>query len=313
MEREQVENQSGIAPQVDAVLGLKNETHKNLEETPETYLSVIEKLQEALDTEKAKNVVLKKENEALKNENSKLQKTINHFQRFITTITHDTRALFSRIVQILELFKLDEEYMEKNAHMKKQVEDADEGLSEMREEFDERLELQKKPSFQRVNITDIVKNRLGTLKLLAEEKGIRIITSSSEAEISAITDPARIHTILHNLVSNAVKFTSPGKNISISIYRKNGGISIAVSDEGVGMTPDQVRNLFTKELATSQAGTANEKGFGFGLNICQEYAKEIGGTIKASSEGVGKGSTFTFHIPAEQFQLLEEESIEEKA
>jgi signal transduction histidine kinase len=109
----------------------------------------------------------------------------------------------------------------------------------------------------------------------------------------------RLRQALLNLMSNANKFTEKGTiTISVSQKRENGRdwITLAVTDTGIGMTAEQMGKLF-QEFAQASSTTASKYGgTGLGLAISKRFCQMMGGDITVESE-VGRGSTFTIHLP----------------
>jgi two-component system sensor histidine kinase/response regulator len=105
-----------------------------------------------------------------------------------------------------------------------------------------------------------------------------------------------IKTILRNLVSNAIKFTESGGAINIDAKENSGNITISVSDNGIGIKPDNLKKLFDISEVLTTPGTAKETGTGLGLLLCKEFVEKHGGKIWAESE-IGKGSVFRFTLP----------------
>lgn len=111
----------------------------------------------------------------------------------------------------------------------------------------------------------------------------------------AKADTNMINLVFRNLILNAIKFTEVGGIVSVAAKEKNGFIEVAVSDNGVGITPEVQKILFEKTTGYSTRGTANEKGTGLGLILCKEFVERNGGQIWLESEP-GKGSTFYFTL-----------------
>jgi PAS domain S-box-containing protein len=110
-------------------------------------------------------------------------------------------------------------------------------------------------------------------------------------------DRARLLEIISHLLGNAIQFTGPDGVVTVGIERQDGLLSVAISDNGGGIPPEEARQLFQK---FSQPGRLEEErsgGTGLGLVLCKKLVELHGGTISVSSE-VGKGSTFTFTVPA---------------
>jgi two-component system, sensor histidine kinase and response regulator len=109
-------------------------------------------------------------------------------------------------------------------------------------------------------------------------------------------DKAMISTILRNLISNAIKFSYPGGEISVSVTKNKNGLVVAVSDTGIGIPKESIGKLFQIDQNIKTSGTQNEQGTGLGLILCKEFIEKHGGKIGVESEP-GKGSKFYFNIP----------------
>lgn len=148
---------------------------------------------------------------------------------------------------------------------------------------------------KKLNFNSICNDILNTLRLNADAKNITI-THSSLNDIYLFADPEMLKTTLRNLISNAIKFTNIGGEIIISTYESIDNIIISVSDNGIGINPKILPNLFDISQVHTTEGTANEKGTGLGLLICKDFVEKHDGKIWVESE-VGKGSSFYFNIP----------------
>ncbi len=114
--------------------------------------------------------------------------------------------------------------------------------------------------------------------------------------IVIFADRYMIGTIIRNLVSNAIKFTPSGGTISINSKIENGFAIISVEDAGIGISNENLENLFRIDTKYNRDGTSDEKGTGLGLILCKEFAEKNGGIIKAESQ-LNKGSRFSFTVP----------------
>ncbi len=109
-------------------------------------------------------------------------------------------------------------------------------------------------------------------------------------------DRDHLRLVLRNLVNNAIKFTNEGGCVQVYCQALPKCVRVSVSDTGVGMDQDQVNRLFQLGNQATKLGTANEKGVGLGLLLCQEFLAANGGRIWAESQP-GQGSVFTFELP----------------
>jgi len=129
----------------------------------------------------------------------------------------------------------------------------------------------------------------------AKNKEIKLQHSIDDKD-TGFFDYQMIHTVLRNLVSNAIKFTGLNGVITVNIRLLDKFVEVSVIDNGVGIEQEKINNLFRIDTQVSTKGTANEKGTGLGLIICKEFVKTNGGNIWVKSEP-GKGSQFIFTIP----------------
>ena len=135
---------------------------------------------------------------------------------------------------------------------------------------------------------------------LAEQNNNRLVVKCQENLGSLTVDPMRLRQILLNLLSNACKFTKQGEVTLLARKLVNEGnwIEFAVSDTGIGMTPEQQAKLF-EEFTQADSSTARQYGgTGLGLAITRKLARMMGGDVTLTSEA-GKGSTFTVRLPAD--------------
>jgi two-component system, sensor histidine kinase and response regulator len=122
------------------------------------------------------------------------------------------------------------------------------------------------------------------------------INNCIQSDCMVKADRQLVKMVLRNLLSNAIKFTPDGGLVHITAEEENGVTHIHVTDNGVGMTPEQVQRVLDKGAATT-AGTRHEAGAGLGLKLCQEFIKRNGGTFGIKSKP-GYGSTLSFTLPA---------------
>jgi len=129
----------------------------------------------------------------------------------------------------------------------------------------------------------------------ANNKSITINVIETE-KIIVFADINMLNTILRNLISNAIKFTNNNGTIYIYAQQNNSGVTISVSDNGIGIATEILSKLFDISQMYTSIGTANEKGTGLGILLCKEFVEKHGGKIWVESE-LGKGSEFKFTLP----------------
>lgn len=147
------------------------------------------------------------------------------------------------------------------------------------------------------DITSMIKDVASTINPLVVKNGNVLEIECSENLGAMHADLTKVRQNLFNLLSNASKFTDRG-TIYLKARREEGDwITFQVIDSGIGMTPEQMENLFQEFTQAEASTTRKYGGTGLGLAITQRFCKMMGGDIEVASE-IGKGSTFTLRLPA---------------
>jgi PAS domain S-box-containing protein len=162
---------------------------------------------------------------------------------------------------------------------------------------------------QPINLIDLTKAVLETVRLQAEAKAIQLETGFERAEITISGDLQRLQQILWNLLSNAIKFTPDGGEVEVRISEKvevdnnsddsaiESYVWIEVIDTGIGIAPDFLPYVFDRFYQADSSKTRRHGGLGLGLTIVRHLVELHGGEIFVFSEGEGKGTTFTVKLP----------------
>jgi signal transduction histidine kinase len=152
---------------------------------------------------------------------------------------------------------------------------------------------------QTVHLAPLIDEVADTARQLAQEKNNRLVVEIQENLGTLTVDPMRLRQILLNLLSNACKFTKEGEVNLRASKVSNGGdwVELAVSDSGIGMTPEQQARLFEEFTQADKTTAQRFGGTGLGLAITRKLARMMGGDVTVSSEP-GKGSVFTVQLPA---------------
>jgi signal transduction histidine kinase len=141
----------------------------------------------------------------------------------------------------------------------------------------------------------IVDTVRGSLRSLAEEKGLEFIAAVQEDIPPALGDWKRIAQCLMNLAGNALKFTKQGR-VEIRVEGQGETLLFRVTDTGIGIPADQIDHVFAEFRQVDATVTREYGGTGLGLSITKKFVEMHGGRIWVESEP-GKGSTFSFTIP----------------
>ena len=222
---------------------------------------------------------------------------------FVAIVSHDLRSPLTAILGASEIL-LSEEYME--PPLAPDQRELVENIQSMGEQqlhlVNDLLDLAKIESGKlelNPTVTDlekVIKQCHNTLKVLAENKNISLKTNFAEQVPKIMVDVPKISQVINNLVSNAIKFTAPGGEVTIRLEKDDIFVKISVSDTGEGMQPEELQLLFNKFQQLKSRGTSGERGTGLGLSICKNLVELHQGEIWAESRP-GIGSTFSFTLP----------------
>jgi len=131
---------------------------------------------------------------------------------------------------------------------------------------------------------------------IAQSKNLKLLNSVPEEITLVEADENRVQQILHNLLGNAIKFTTKGQ-VEITAEEKDTMLAISISDTGIGIAKDKFQNIF-KSFEQGDGSTQREYGgTGLGLSVTKQLVELHGGIIEVVDSEVGKGSTFTFTLP----------------
>jgi PAS domain S-box-containing protein len=148
-----------------------------------------------------------------------------------------------------------------------------------------------------VELTSIVETAIDTVRPAAEARDIEIEKHFDEHPALVSGDAERLQQIVWNLLSNAIKFTPKGGRVSVSLERADQTAQITVTDTGKGIEPEFLPYVFDRFRQADGSSTRKHGGLGLGLAIVKHLVELHGGTISATSEGVGKGAAFAVRLP----------------
>jgi PAS domain S-box-containing protein len=149
-----------------------------------------------------------------------------------------------------------------------------------------------------VYLTTVIDAAIESLRPLAEAERVSIERKIDYAGGAVMGDASRLQQVIWNLLSNAIKFTPAGGKVLLRSTRAGSMIEITVSDTGKGIAPEFLNRLFERFAQADSSSTRPHRGLGLGLAIVRHLVELHGGTVQASSEGEGKGATFTVRLPA---------------
>lgn len=243
--------------------------------------------------------VVKKQKE-LEEQNTQLHQMNDVKNKLFSIVSHDLKSPFNAFMGITDLMlnNFEEDFNDKEYfHIRLQL------LNEMAHNLYDLTEnllnwanlnvSEIKPKFRLVPVDAIIQKQINVLRPMWMKKNIRINENVPD-ELMVETDPDIIAIVVRNLISNAIKFSYKNGAIDVSAEVNDGFLEIAIADFGIGMSPQQVENVFAGY--TSTRGTDNEKGSGIGIITCKEFVEKLSGKILVKSQ-LNKGSIFKVAIP----------------
>lgn len=246
--------------------------------------------------ERKSNVLIRQQKEALQKQANQLNE-VNRFKvKLFTIIAHDLRAPLSSLKGILQLLEDDatneQEFKLLIPQFSKSLKDNFSLLEHLLSWTKSQLDGQT-INFKSIDINQIVYNKVYLLEDLAKEKGVQIINNIPLNTI-VFADEIMVGLVFHNLISNAIKFTSRGDQIQIKSEVLHTETKITVTDTGMGIKKENIDKLFSNNHFSTM-GTNNEKGTGLGLKLCSDFIKSNNGNIWVESE-YGKGTSIHFTL-----------------
>lgn len=149
-----------------------------------------------------------------------------------------------------------------------------------------------------VDLLVVISAVVKRLELQFKEKGVLLEVDVPDDLPSIQADEDRIGQVLLNLVGNALQFTPSGGSVVVSAAQRNKEIKISVSDTGIGISPEDIENIFTRFYRVDKSRSRAGGGSGIGLTISKYLVEAHGGRIWVESAGLDRGSTFTFSLPS---------------
>jgi CheY-like chemotaxis protein len=131
--------------------------------------------------------------------------------------------------------------------------------------------------------------------LTAKDIRLEKVVDPSIGSVSG--DPGRLQQVLWNLLTNAIKFTPKGGRLHVLAERVNSHLEVSVTDNGEGIAPEFLPQLFERFTQADASTTRMHGGLGLGLSIVRSLVEMHGGTISAKSAGIGQGATFLIKLP----------------
>ncbi len=249
--------------------------------------------------------LVKRQTIALQTSNKALKESNKTKDMFFSIIAHDLKNPFNALLGFSSMLREDWDTLpeSKKKQYVQTIHDTSERTYQLLLNLLDWSLLQKETNTMkpgRHNPEELIKRATPYLSAQCEMKQISLNIEVPDEDLYVWADADMVTTVIRNLVSNAIKYSHNGGEVSISISQsKDDMVKISVRDQGVGIPPDVLPVIFDQKSIRSTPGTKNEQGTGLGLMLCAEFVRRNGGQIWAESDE-GNGSVFGFTLPAVQ-------------
>ena len=228
-------------------------------------------------------------------------------EAFLGTVSHELRTPLNAIMgwsKMLSRGDGDEAFLrrgldviDRNATIQAQlVED----LLDVSQLSEGTLRLQLRP----VDLVRVVADAVEVVRPSADAKQVAITVPQGPAQLALMGEPRRLQQIVWNLLSNAIKFTPTGGLVTVSVVQRDGHALIEVRDTGIGIDQSFLPRVFDRFSQADSSSTRPHRGVGLGLAIARQLTELHGGTVHATSPGLGSGTTLTVDLPLGRNVLL---------
>jgi signal transduction histidine kinase len=289
-----------IADRLETLWGEENTRTNLIVDTGRTYESMVQRMENGELVITYSDVTERERVQAEIIEQRDMLDDLNSQKnKFFSIIAHDLLGPFSVLLNYTEILKTSAQTVsrEKIADISSSLNQATEQTLKLLENLlvwtrNEMNQIAFEPSA--CDLADITSGVIEELSFIAREKEIQLSNNISSQSVFA--DEQMAGTIIRNLVSNAIKFTPGGGEITLSAELKNELVEVEIADNGMGMKPERAASLFALGEVQSTVGTSGETGTGLGLMLCKEFVEKHGGAISVLSEP-DLGSRFRFSLP----------------
>jgi signal transduction histidine kinase len=231
---------------------------------------------------------------------SELERSGRMKDEFLATLSHELRTPLNAILGWTEILKSHStdpeevaegmEVIERNARAQTQI---IEDLLDMSRIISGKVRVHVQP----VDLKAVVTAAVQTVQPAINAKGIRCEVQFDPSVPQLSGDPSRLQQVFWNLLTNAVKFTPRGGRISVRADRTESHVEVKITDTGEGIEPAFLPSVFDRFRQADASTTRRHGGLGLGLAIVKQLVEVHGGTIRAHSDGRGRGAVFSVSLP----------------
>jgi PAS domain S-box-containing protein len=230
-----------------------------------------------------------------------LQEADSRKDEFLATLSHELRNPLAPLRSSLEIVRRVASGAPPSASAALEI--MDRQLSHLVRLVDDLLEVSRITRGQvelrreHVRLDAAINSAIETSEPLIRAGNHRLVVTLPEEPLLLDADPVRLAQIFANLLNNAAKYSDKGGRIEIKARRDGDDALVTIRDSGDGIAPDQLTKLFEIFTRGERSSRRNQSGLGIGLALVRRLTEMHGGSVEATSEGVGKGSCFSVRLP----------------
>ena len=251
-------------------------------------------------------------NKVLKRQKDALERLNETKDKFFSIISHDLRGPISSLMGVSHLIR---HYLEEKNEdqLHKMADHMEVSIDQLTTLLDNLLNwaMQQQGHFpnvpEKVQINLMMDEIVSMFSNMAAGKKIKM-SFQSTSDVELWGDRNSIHTIFRNLINNAIKFTEENGSVTASSAIQDNYAVITVSDTGIGIPKNKLKELFYLSGERSTYGTSGEKGLGLGLQLVKEFINMNGGEIQVKSKE-GKGTTFIVKLPLFDSEMVSKQQV----
>ena len=157
---------------------------------------------------------------------------------------------------------------------------------------------------QTLDLAEVISCAVETTRSLVEKHRHSLHVRQPDDKVLLHGDLTRLTQVVANLLTNAAKYQNDGGRIELSVQQNDGRVSIRVRDEGIGIAPEMLTQIFELFAQGERSLDRAQGGLGIGLSLVKSLVEMHGGNVTATSEGLGKGSEITVHLPCHRIPQI---------
>jgi signal transduction histidine kinase len=222
---------------------------------------------------------------------------------FVATVSHEFKSPITGVRLLME--RLQHGHVSEPETAREYYGAIDRELVRLERHVDRLLEAQKlqdglkQYQFTSTSLDELTTRAIHELQPLADARNIRLETHAESNVPLVRVDETAVCNAIENLLDNAIKYSSVGSRVLISLYCLDSEVCVEVSDEGIGIAPSEQQRIFERFYRSSRGDKQNVRGSGLGLALVKAVVEAHGGSIRVSS-APGKGSRFSLRFPLDK-------------